>query len=159
MARLIPLGEAVTRGEKKTLEYLQRHLPEDWVVFGNAMVSTGQLTRELDAIVVGDRAVWVVDDKGFGGVITGDEHTWTLSDGTARERVLDGVLHAAKMVKGRLSSIDSRLAGVWVQGLVLLSAEDAEYHIADERVGDCIRRLAGCEDYFLRAPIPRSRPL
>jgi hypothetical protein len=79
MARLIPLGEAVTRGEQKMLDYLQRTLPDDWIVFGNAQVTTSELSREVDAIVVGDRCVWVVDEKGFGGCISGDEHTWILA--------------------------------------------------------------------------------
>ena len=41
MARLIPLGESVTRGEQKMLDYLRRTLPGDWVVFGNPQVTTG----------------------------------------------------------------------------------------------------------------------
>lgn len=102
MARFIPVGEAVTRSEQKMLDYLQHALPENWVVFGNAQFTTGELTREVDAIVVGDRCVWVVDEKGFGARIKGDEHTWILADGSARERVLNNVLHAAKMVKENL---------------------------------------------------------
>jgi hypothetical protein len=80
MARFIPVGEAVTRGEQKMLDYLQHTLPDDWVVFGNAQFTTGELTREVDAIVVDDRCVWVVDEKGFGARITGDEHTRILAD-------------------------------------------------------------------------------
>ncbi len=50
MAKLISLGEVVTRGEKKMLEYLQRSLPGDWLVLGNPQITTGELTRELDAL-------------------------------------------------------------------------------------------------------------
>ena len=117
MARFIPVGEAVTRGEQKMLDYLQHTLPNNWVVFGNAQFTTGELTREVDAIVVGDRCVWVVDEKGFGARIKGDEHTWILADGSARERVLNNVLHAAKMVKGKLEAANPQLTHVWVEGL------------------------------------------
>jgi hypothetical protein len=97
MAELIPIGDCVTRGEQRTLDYLQKNLPKDWVVFGNAQVTSGELNREIDAIVLNDCGVWVLDEKGFGGVITGDEHTWILSNGSARERVLNHISHAAWM--------------------------------------------------------------
>lgn len=52
MAVLIPVGECVTAGERKTLEYLENHLPDDWIIFGNPMVSSSELTREVDAVIV-----------------------------------------------------------------------------------------------------------
>lgn len=65
MARFVPVGEAVTRGELKILDYLQHALPDNWVVFGSAQFTTSELTCEVDAIVVGDRCIWVVDAKGL----------------------------------------------------------------------------------------------
>jgi hypothetical protein len=159
MARFVSLGEAVTRGEKKTLEYLRRTLPADWLVIGNPQISVGELTRELDAIVIGDRCIWVVDEKGFGGTITGDEFTWILPNGSARERVLGNVLHAASMVKGRITSVDKRLNQVWVEGLVLMSAEDALVKVTDARIGRHVRQLMGCENYFTKANIGRGHVL
>jgi len=159
MARLIPLGESVTRGERKMLDYLQRHLPNDWIVFGNPLITTADLTRELDAIVVGNRCIWVIDEKGFGGCIIGDEYAWILSDGSARERVINNVLHAASMVKGRLVAADARLTDVWVEGLVLLTADDADLRVRDQRTTRHVRPLAGCEKYFVDGSIPQARPL
>jgi serine/threonine protein kinase len=159
MARLIKLSESVTRGEKKTLEYLQRALPDDWVVFGNPRVTTSQLTRELDAIVVGDRCVWVVDEKGFNGVVTAEEFSWVLQDGTVRERVLDNVRHAASMVKGKLVASDPRLRNVWVEGLIILSADEVALRVRDPRASRQVTKLAGCEGYFLRANIPNANLL
>ncbi|MBM3298692.1 MAG: NERD domain-containing protein, partial [Deltaproteobacteria bacterium] len=159
MAKLIPLGDCVTRGEQRTLEYLQKFLPDDWVVFGNAQVTSGELTREIDAIVVGDRCVWVVDEKGFGGVITGDEHTWILSDGSARERVLSHILHAAKMVKGKLVAADRRLDQIWIEGLVLLSADDVEVLVEDPRISRTVWKLQGCENKFREIIFPQARTL
>jgi len=82
MVRFIPVGEAVTRGEQKMLDYLQHALPDNWVVLGNAQFTTSELTCEVDAIVVGDRCIWVVDAKRFGARLRGDEHTWILVDGS-----------------------------------------------------------------------------
>ncbi|MGQ9687928.1 MAG: protein kinase domain-containing protein [Desulfobaccales bacterium] len=148
MAKLIPLGEAVTRGEQRTLEYLQKKLPADWVIFGNAQVTTGELTREIDAIIIGNRCVWVVDEKGFTGTLTGDEHTWIFADGSARERVLNHILHAAKMLKGKLAAMDSRLAPVWVEGVVILSAPDVQLKVKDPRISAHVCKLADCERFF-----------
>lgn len=148
MARLIPLGEAVIQGEHRTLAYLQKKLPQDWVIFGNAQVTTGELTREIDAIIIGDRCVWVVDEKGFTGTITGDEHAWIFEDGSARERVLNNILHAAKMLKGKLVAIDSRLAPVWVEGVIILSTPDVCLQVKDPRVDVHVCNLADCERFF-----------
>ena len=159
MAKLIPLGEAVTRGEQRTLEYLQKKLPADWVIFGNAQVTTGELTREIDAIIIGDRCVWVVDEKGFTGPITGDEHTWIFADGSARERVLNHILHAAKMLKGKLSAMDSRLSPIWVEGVVILSGDDVQLKVKDPRIPTNVSNLLGCEHFFRQAPSCQGRSL
>lgn len=159
MAKLIPLGECVTRGEQRTLEYLQKNLPDDWLVFGNAQVTTGELNREIDAIVVGERCVWVVDEKGLWGVITGDEYRWILSDGSARERVLNQILHAAKMVKGKITAADPRLNQIWVEGLILLSADDVELRVKDARIPRHVWPLLGCEQLFRQAAPAQARPI
>jgi hypothetical protein len=101
MARFILVGDAVTHGEQKMVDYLQHALPDNWILFGNVQFTTSELTCEVDAIVVGNRCIWVVDAKGFSARLGGDEHTWILADGSARECVLNNVLHAAKMVSGR----------------------------------------------------------
>jgi serine/threonine protein kinase len=113
----------------------------------------------VDAIVGGDRCVWVVDEKGFGGRLTGDEHTWILADGSVRARVLNNLLHAAKMVNGKLEAANPQLARLWVEGLILLTADDADARVEDQRITKHVRRLAGCENYFLRANIANARPL
>ena len=148
MAKLIPLGEAVTQGEQRTLNYLQKKLPMDWVIFGNVQVTTGELTREIDAIIIGDRCVWLVDEKGFTGIITGDEHIWIFEDGSARERVLNNILHAAKMVKGKLAAMDPRLSSIWVEGVIILSSPDVQVKVNDSRIHDHVCKLAGCEVFF-----------
>lgn len=158
MAQLIHIGEVVTRGEQKTLDYLQGRLPNDWIIFGNPRISTPQLSRELDAIVLGNEYVWAIDEKGFGGQITGDEFVWILSDHSARERIINTVLHAASMVKGRLIAIESKLRNVWVEGLIVLSANDADVQVRDRRISRHVRKLMGCEDYFREARIPEARP-
>jgi serine/threonine protein kinase len=158
MAKLIKLGITMTKGEQRAFDYLEKALPDGWTVLANFQLpipAGGSI--EIDAVVIGDRGVWVADEKGFGGVIRGDEHSWILSDGSVRERPLDRVLQVARIVKGRISTFHPSLRDTWVQGLVLLSADDADTRkISDARIAKTVRRLAGCEQYFLNAQLGRS---
>lgn len=45
------------------------------------------------------------------------------------------------------------------RGPVLLSADDADVRVEDQRITRHVCRLAGCESYFLRANVPNVRPL
>ncbi len=157
MAQLHRLGQPVTRGEVRMLSYLQDRLPPDWIVFGNVSITQSLMTREIDAIVIGERCVWAIDEKSFGGKITGDEHYWKLADGYVRERVLDPILHAASIVKGKLRGRCSDLSEVWVEGLVLLSSSDVDLQVADDRVTRHVKTLEGAASYFLTTTL--GKPL
>lgn len=157
MAKFVRQGDPVTRGEVKTLDYLRDHLPGDWVVIGNLQVTRGDLNREIDAVVIGDSYVWVIDEKGFWGRITGNAFSWILSDGSARERVLGQIEHTAKVLKGRLTAIDKKLDAIWVQPLVLLSADDVVLEVDDPRIPKLVQRLNGCEEYFRQPNLPKSK--
>lgn len=148
MARLISLGKPATQGEKKTLAYLRDHLPSHWVILGNPQVGNQRVHREIDVIVIGDRCVWVVDEKGFGGSITGDEHEWRLADGAIRERVLFNVQMAAKIVSPMVSR--GGPGSLWVEPVIILSADDADFRVVDPSVSRYVVKLAGCENYFLK---------
>lgn len=102
-AKLIQGGDFVTRGERKAAEYLRDHLPEGTIILTNLEISSGEFACEMDMVVIGDRCVWVIDEKGLHGTITGDAHTWVLADGLARERVIANVRQAARVLKGRLA--------------------------------------------------------
>lgn len=154
MAQLIPLGESVTSGERKTLDYLEQHLPNDWFVLGNPLISSGTLSRELDAIIIGDKWVWVVDEKAYSGVITGDENVWVLSNGLQIDRILYKVIHTASLVKGKMVRKVPSLRQVWVEPLILLSANDVQLEIDDTRIARHVHFLQGCERYLCKPHFP-----
>src|SRR3954471_11223490 len=72
MARLIDLGGApVNEAERFVIKLLLDHLPAEWSVIPNASLPdprTGH-AYEYDAIVVGDFAIFVVEVKGWRGMV------------------------------------------------------------------------------------------
>jgi hypothetical protein len=47
MARFILVGDAVTHGEQKMVDYLQHALPDNWILLGNVQFTTSELTSRL----------------------------------------------------------------------------------------------------------------
>lgn len=133
MAILISVDDVVTDSERLLLNFFRDGLPSSWFVIGNAQIATGRRTREIDCIVVGDRRVWVIDAKGFEGKIVGNENEWILENGASYERVLDNVLHASSMLKGKIVKAIRELKGLWVEGLVVLTG-DAHLDVEDARI-------------------------
>ena len=142
-------------------DYLERMLPPDWIVVTNCELPTPSGSVEIDAIVIGDRAVWVVDEKGLWGTISGDEHRWYLDGGQVRERPLDTILRRARTTKGYIEDrCGAEFRDIWVQALIILSSPDADVSkLKDARASVLIRQLAGCENYFKNVNLPQARLL
>jgi hypothetical protein len=152
MAFLIEVGEPTTFGEQLMLQYMKQALPVTWYVVGNPSIRRGRMDREIDAIVIGENGVWVVDEKSFGGVITGDENVWILQDGSRVEGVLRKVLFAAKLVSGKIAQKCPELKRrIYVEGVIVLTAGKVSLRIQDESVKHHVCRLTGCERAFLSA--------
>src|SRR5262245_43690800 len=133
-ARHIAKGQPVHDAEARGIQALVRALPDNYSVFSNIELASdrrGQ-TFEHDAIVLAPHAVFTVELKSWGGRITGNRDRWTLSDGTPVQSPIPLVLAKARVLKGRLQSRRRELGGVWVQGLVFLSAADAIAQITQD---------------------------
>jgi hypothetical protein len=151
MAQLITVDEPVTESEQSMLNRLQQELPDSWYLIGNTQVSVGRRTREIDCIVIGQKGLWVIDAKGFGGLIRGDEQAWVLDNGVTYERVLDKVIHAASMVKGKVQRKFPHLRRIWVEALVVLTQGGVTLSIEDARVAGQVLLLDGCAPFLLKA--------
>src|SRR5579872_4991256 len=65
MAHLLHAGEFATDGERRAAEVL-RTLPRDWIVIANKILPASQgRSFEIDFIVIGDRVVYVIDEKSW----------------------------------------------------------------------------------------------
>lgn len=106
MAELIVMGEYQGPGEQKTAETLARDLPRSWlVIFGRKL--SGARRDDLDFIVVGEHAVFLLEEKYWGPrLVLGDQY-WMVNGGE-RRNPLDRINHLARVLAGQFRS---RVAG------------------------------------------------
>ncbi len=132
MAHHVRIGQAVHRQEKEAIDFLVRNLPKHYYVYSNVELATGRpgQTFEHDAIVVAPHAVYTVEIKSWGGTIRGTRDRWTLADGVMWHSPIPPTQSKARVLKGRLKARRADLSRVWVQGLIFLSAADADPHIS-----------------------------
>ena len=83
MAELIVMGDYQGPGEQQTAETLARDLPSSWkVVFGRKL--SGSRRDDLDFIVVGEHAVFLLEEKHWGPHVELGDQIW-LVNGRASE--------------------------------------------------------------------------
>ena len=145
MARLINAGvDYVTEGERRTAEVLAT-LPTTWVTIANKVLPTNQgRSHEIDFIVVGDRMVFVLDEKGWRGRIHGSDAVWVRADGSSERSPLGKVDYVAKVLAGDLRDQVNGFAGLPghpVAGAVVLSAATERPIIQDPRAATGILLL------------------
>ena len=127
MAKRIKIGAPVNDAEAWGFDLLERELPPEWLLITNVELptSTGQLL-EIDAIVFGDKAVYLVDIKGYSGHVLVDANVWLRDD-----RRIDNPLAKANQISRIYASrIRENLApgehSPWCQGVVFLTGQRGE---------------------------------
>ena len=106
MAELIVMGDYQGPGEQQTAETLARDLPSSWkVVFGRKL--SGPRRDDLDFIVVGEHAVFLLEEKHWGPDLELGDQIW-LVNGRERKNPLDRVNHLARVLAGQFRG---RVAG------------------------------------------------
>ena len=150
MAKLISVNDTQSPGEVKMLNLFAKILPGHWYVVGNPIVSNKG--HELDAVVIGEYGVWAVEDKGYHGRITGDDNVWILSGGKEENGVIGKIIYKSKMVKCKIK-IHPHLEKIWVEGLITLSSDDAEFAVDSRMSRHHVRYLKDCEAYFRNSNI------
>ena len=125
MAKWIKIGEPVNAAESWGFELLERKLPDDYLLITNVELptSTGQLL-EIDAIIFGSAAIYLLDIKGYSGAIEVDANVWLHND-----RRIDNPLSKANQA-GRIyaSRIRESLRhgdhAPWCQGVVFVTGQN-----------------------------------
>lgn len=160
MAEIIRAGDFGGPGERRTAVYLQQHLPDDWVVIcGKELVShTG--VQEVDFIVIGEHAVFAVEEKYWKGTIQGNANGWVRA-GESQGSPLSQAGMAARRLAGLLKEISyirqARL-GHFVFPRVIMSHPDVELRLSDPRADEQVLRLKGCEKHLVAADLCQAGP-
>src|ERR1700761_175107 len=148
------MGDFQGPGEQKTAEALAHELPGAWFVIAGRKLS-GARHDDLDLIVVGERTVFIVEEKAWGPRVKVGDQFWMVK-GEERRNPLDRVNHLARVLAGqfrdRVPGYASALRGRRiVHAAIVLSHDTVEVvtdasHAEDEpvlRLADAPRWLLG----------------
>jgi serine/threonine protein kinase len=134
--RFVLLGTTEYAHEKEALDFVRDGFPDRDPFHGRGLAdllepSSGRL-YEIDLLVIGYAAVFVVEIKSHPGRISGDAHGWQWTPpGASRTRDIDNPYsltnHKAKVVSSLLARyMGGDVGKPWVQPLVFLSADNLE---------------------------------
>src|SRR5687768_9377542 len=82
MARLLAIaGDApVNEAERLVVAKLVKELPDQYGVIPNFELADRRNHRyEFDVVVTSPHAVYVIETKGYGGSVTGDDREWVIN--------------------------------------------------------------------------------
>ncbi len=157
MAELISAGDFATEGERHAAETL-RGLPASWIVICNKMLVTNDARSfETDFIVLGDRNVFLLDEKSWRGRIFGNDQQWVREDGSAERSPLGKADYVARVLAGMLRAkvpYLGDLAAHFAHGGILLSRGNTIPQIHDPRAADGVFLLS---DVCARLPLLDAR--
>lgn len=152
MADLIQAGgDFVTEGERRAALELKQ-LPATWVVIANKTLATGQRNSyEIDFIVIADRNVFAIDEKGWRGRIYGSDEAWVREDGSSARSPLGKIDYVAKVLRGYLDEKVPSFRDIEahaVTGLVLLSNTAERPSLRDPRAARQVVLLSGANAHL-----------
>ena len=156
MARLVRRGDFVGPGEELTARHLEQQLPDDWVVICNKELPREQSSREVDFLLIGPNAMFVVEEKHWAGQVRGNEDGWILASGESDTSPLRKLEDIAKRLAQKLKRELPDLAREMplqrsAFGLfVIMSHPTVRWEFTDPRAHGEVLRLAGCEEDLLR---------
>ncbi|RJG42602.1 NERD domain-containing protein kinase family protein [Motilimonas pumila] len=122
MAKLIAFGEAVNDAERWAFKLLAEELPADYTLLTNIEIPTpsGQ-ALEVDALVVGEWGIYVVDVKGYIGCLEAGQHAWAL-DGRDVDNSLAKANYVARVLAGKIKhKVPVGVYAPWCQGMVFVT--------------------------------------
>ena len=125
LAKRFKIGEPVNAAEEWAFKFLKHNLPDDYIILTNVdlPIDKGEV-REIDAIVFGKYAIYLVDVKGYSGTLEADSIAWRLN-GSQRENVLQKMNATARSLAGKLRK-NLHHVTPWCQGMVFVTGKEGE---------------------------------
>lgn len=127
MAKQISFGTPVNDAERWAFGMLADELPENYILLTNVEIPTksGQ-AMEVDALVIGEWGVYVVDVKGYIGRLDAGLHAWSL-DGRQVDNSLAKANYVARVLAGNVKhQIPVGVYAPWCQGMVFVTGRKGE---------------------------------
>ena len=144
------LADNLHPGEARTLEVL-RDLPNDWKIIVNKMLPNNT-QDEIDFVIVGNGAIFNIDDKGWTGPIRGTSEQWLLNGG----ETYPSPISKSELVSKKLRSYVNKYIPPFSRGHrslvksgVSLSRQTELPNVKDPRVRNHIFLLSNINDKLL----------
>ena len=148
-ARVHALGSTPHAHEQEGIAFALEALPDTepyhaWALVDLLDRSTGRLL-EIDLLVLGYAALYLVELKAWPGRIEGDASDWLWTDPDGRKRWRDNprpLAHRkAQILKSRLDhAMPSGMRAPWVEPLVFLTAKDVRLGLSRDGVIGVVKR-------------------
>lgn len=100
MAKFIRNGPFVGPGEERTGQYLEKELPENWVVISGVQIASGN-REDIDFLVVAENRIFVIEEKFWGPTVVLGEPYWQVGM-DSRKSPAFGISHKAKVLQSFL---------------------------------------------------------
>jgi len=132
MASIIkpPYFESVVNaGEKRLLDYLEVHLPENYYLIPNVEIASTNPKNnrtqywEYDLIVLAPHGIYNIENKDWKGRIEGDDHYWYLNDRQMPNPLKTGRQKTA-ILASKLKEANFAWGKAWIQNMLTLSFDN-----------------------------------
>ena len=151
MAKVIPIGDPVNEAERRAIAHLRDSLPDNYSILHNFEVIRNEEHFEVDLAVLTPHAVYLVDVKGTRGLIDVYGPKWYPEGRQPYASPLLKLRSHARSIKGLITaSQPSRrdLQGIFVDGIILLTAPDAALQDPGGRDGPNVTTLKKSAAFF-----------
>ncbi len=129
-AILLPGARPANEGESLVVNYLKEQLPGTYTLIPNVEIAEpGRPAFEYDLIIVGPRAVYVVEIKRWLGGIRGDDYGWTVAGQHRRQNPWPTANNKARVLKSQIERRCLNCAHVWVEALVAIADDQGELNL------------------------------
>lgn len=123
MAKHTSGGPPRNESERWAIDYLERNLPDDYWLISNIDITNQQGQRlEIDALVIGRWAIYLIEIKGYTGKVIAGERVWDLGRGHSEESPLVSLGYKARVLASRIRDrITGSMHVPWCQATVFLT--------------------------------------
>ncbi|WP_116021513.1 methylation-associated defense system protein kinase MAD6 [Thermomonospora umbrina] len=125
MADIVGGGPPANDSERAAIAHLRDHAPEDWLVLHNIEIPVRGAMYEVDLIVVTPHSVCLIDVKSTRGRIDVSGRRWYPSNRGSFHSPVAKLRDHARALKGELARRSSGLNRIYVDALVVLTADDS----------------------------------
>lgn len=119
-AKVFHVGEPAHDAERQGLRYLVEGLDENFAVYTNPwIVDRNGAIYEVDAVVVAEHAIFVVEMKAYRGRVTGNDHDWYVPEPIRSPLKLNR--KTAQILSSAIKRQSAAAGRAWVDHLVFLT--------------------------------------